>query len=1810
MIIDSRYEVIKKLGSGVWASVYQVKDVRTKQIFALKNFHRIDAESLYEKFSPENMHQITKLRHPNLMHVIDFGNFGDNIYYLSEYFAGKTLNEFKFNSTNIDLLYNITVHICYALSALHSQNMLHKDLKPTNVVFHIKDNKPIVKVMDYGFSKMGIEERSQKINQNLPFIAPEIYIENEISKKSDFYSLGVILYKITTGILPYTAEQLSAIIAGDRLDIFPKFPRELNEDIPDELEKLILKLIEKNPEDRFDDIRQIITYINKVQPRKFAYSSKWSIVNRIQFSDYLVREDYAHKLYDYVPIVARGNGKIISISAGKGLGKGNALTLFRYHLLTNEYYIFDYLCSALHKDPFYALIKEFYNAAERNQKMQSDLVNISEKMREYLFESEEKATFKAQNEKELELDFKSASNFIYHLSEEKPIIFIIRAAEHLPKEVFDFVNYISRDILDRPIMVIISLNDPRKLEGLVHAVKLKIPALSLDHTKEYVRSLLNIEPSESFLKELWLRTNGNPMFIEKVLIDLTIKKIIWRDREFIFDVNLKKYELPKDILHDIYLRMAHLNETNYIHFQKIAWVKTKLSHKLLRFILEIDDKKLFFLLADGINNELVKKTGEYYQLTYREARNRFNRETTEKTKKQISQKVLAYFQNIKVTEFDFCQGIIEHALHIKDYRSVRKYYLGLVQIYADAGDYEEAFKQIGDVIILDLSKKIDISETDLRKDLKILMKYSEWTTYRQLSSRVKSSITDMPNIAEKHLLLGIYYTVLNKFNLAVIRLKKAYDLAISGRIRIAVLLRLCNVKFYQNDLHAIEEYLTEMAKYQLDDENEIEYVNFKGLFLGLTGKVDDGINLLEDFIPSIITKNDPNYLLKVGNIHNTLGFLYHLKKSLEEANKNFEITRKIWEKHNYLRKLGLIYNNIGDVALTKGDTVNAFHNFHKALNICEIADCKRIKVQTLLNHGQAYIKLGDYTNAEKYLNKALNFSSKLESKPFYNSIINNLAISRSKIKNFSYYRNFIGKHKPELMKGQITEVTPLTKTYFYYLYEIGDYDKTKILLEQYEDQFISAKEHEFYYQMLGFLDIKKNNFQEARKKIEQAFRYSKENMSDYAQTINCIRLMQCYIGMEEAQDAYSICKKAEKLCEKHNFTYWETVLEINKIKVKLQDENINIRYLIRKLLDIVQYVKEKELFILELEAYSLLIQVYNYLELDELANSYFEKYRKVITNALKGIPDREKMLYKKKMGFNLKKYRNLKTVKIVKHKIKDSESWQEELFDILKLQDLKRMKFFIDRSIQKLFAPHFYAVILHEDMENKANPFLEFNLDKNFIQTPIFKRYYNKALDKNKAIVRKIKKSHVFFVPLKIKNAEVGILILADKGEFTFQDYERSIINILRLHLTSILMRINEFTALNKDMKLMTKLIEVTRTFYEIFDVEKLGQEVIAFMLDFTSGSRGFLIIKDEYENYKYKVAQDETKNLIKKSTFISKTVLREVQQIKEPIYIEDVLEDKLFDSYIEGKNRSFSVYCAPIIIDKEIYGYIYLDDFDSDNQIKINPEFMKLILIQISVAFKNAMQYQELRNKNQEISSLDRLKKDFINIVSHELRTPMTSLQGNVKRLKDLGLSEKDQKTVTDITISVQKLDSLIADLINFNKYQMFKTIEKRKEDLIEILSEEKKEMEQLSTDRHMQFKLEVDEELSQIRINRDAIKLMLKNILLNSIRFTKDFGTIIIGARYSTFQQEEINGKESVVIFVQDNGIGIPESEVSKVFQKFYELNDIISHSSGSIEYKSSGLGLGLATAKEIVQLHNGKIWINSKLNEGTTVFVAIPL
>jgi len=1809
MIIDSRYKVLEELGSGIWSTTYKVNDLRTGKVYALKLFQNIESAELYEKFSAEDMHHITKIQHPNLLHVLDFGNFGTHIYYISDFYEGYSFSDFKVRSSNMELLYDIVVQICYALNALHSQNIVHKGLRPSSVLYKTFNNKTEVKVADFGFTRVDFAVSQQNLSKTLPYIAPEIYMGEKPKLQSDFYSLGVILYKLTTGSLPYSIDQISDFMAGKEINLFPKFPRELNKAVPFGLERLILKLLERNPEDRFTDVSGIIAFINQIQLKKYPFSRRWSIVHNIEFSDYLVREDYSHRILDYVPLVENGNGKLISLIAGKGLGKNNVLTLFKYHLLTDKYFIFDYVCSPKHKDPFFALIKEFYHYAENTDQLSSDLSNISEKLKKYLFESEEVATYMEETEEDLSRDFETTANFVFHLSQAKPIIFIIRSAQYLAQEVIEFLNYISQELLKKRILIILGIEDPRKLEGLIHPVQIKIEPLNLEQTQNYVERLVHQKVPHEFVKQLWQRCYGNPFFIEKFLIELTEKKVIWNDNHYNFEIDLGEFDLPEEVVHSIYDRMSHLQKKTYQGLQKMAAVFTPFSKELLRYILDITDKEAFFLINDGLNNEIIKLDAEYYKFTFKEAKERMWLEISEEDRKLVSRRVLSYFDDKTITRLDFLKGIIKHANFIQDFVALRKYTLKLSDYYADRKEHEASFEQLCIAVEIDFAKEGEVAAKYIHRDLLQLIQKSEWTTPNRIPEELKNFIVRMPDIAEKHLLIGIFYMELEKFQLAVKRLQKAYKVAITGFFKILSLIKLARTYYFLNNYDKMDECLQELEKYTITPNLEIQTVGVRALYLGAQNRPDDAIKLIENYLPKIQAQNNDYFFIKLGELHNILALMYHKQRMLNEANENFLTACNIWENQHYTKKLGTIYNNIGDVALMRGDTKTAFKYFDKALQLVRKNNIRSGIVQSLLNLGEAYVKLGEFQKAESYLFQALEVCKTLENKPFYESIINNLAIAKSRIKNLAYYLNFIKKHAPEVVKGRVETINPLVKTYFYYLINIGNYAKLEKLLQQGKQVILDKKEDEFFFQMKGYLLLNKGEYKEASQILERAFQYSQRNQSEYAQVINYIRLLESYFGMHSTENAIEIYQKAEKLSSQNNFYYWRKVLRLRKVKIDLLDPDISLRKLVRDLLDMLNIVKKRELYFLELDIYELLMQIYGKLNVKRKARFFFKKYKKKVEEVTEGLPQHDKDMFFRKTNYHLPTYKDFQTITIANRFKEDLEKWQEEIYDVLKIKEISRIKFFINRKIRSLFSPYFYAIILKDEIYHKQKPFIAYNVKQDTLFLEKFYANIMSSLEKNEVISRKISRSHVLFAPLRIKTTQVGCLILADRGELEFQEDEKNMIKILRLHLTSLLLRIDEFTSLNRRMQLMNKLIGINEKFFSILDISKLEQEIVLFALDFIDANRGFLIKKDEFENYRFAVALDEAKNILNNYTYISKSLVSEVQKEKQPVFIQNASQDELFEGFLDIEKQQLSVYCAPIIVDGNIYGFLYLDNYGNHEELlNINSEFMRLLLIQISVAIKNANQYEALRRKNMEINSLNNLKTEFINIVSHELKTPLVSLLGYIKRLQK---NPEDQEQVIDtIEEDVMRLHDTTQNIIDYNKYRMTSQLRLTPVNISDLLRTVIDDLKDKSAYRHMRYKLEVDEQLPPVNLNWQAFELLVRNLIDNSIRFTNDFGTITVGARRSAFQKEKVNNKESLVVYVEDNGIGIPEGELKNVFQKFYELSDIYSHSSGKYEYRSSGLGLGLSTCEIIAELHHGKIWINSKEDEGTTVFVAVPL
>lgn len=1814
MIIDHRYEVIESLGTGTWGDVYKVIDKRSNNVYALKLFKYLSSEQMYEKFSAEEMHRIIRIEHPNLANVLDFGHVRDHIYFISEYYDGMPLKHFKFRKSQLELFYDITVQICYALDALHTQDILHKDLKPENILYRIEGNDVDVKVIDYGFTKIDAHRDHQTVTGSLPYMSPEAYLNKPCGPASDYYSLGVILYRLTTGSFPFSIEQINALITGTQQYFIPKFPAELNADIPPALEKFILRLLEKNPDNRFSSAESIISYINRIQAKQYPFSIEWSLVNKLKFNSYISRAGYSHQLLDYIESVNQHNGKIVSLIGGDGLGKDNILSLFRYHLLNGDFFLFDYTCTKQHHEPFFALIKEFMQSLTKEEvKKYDDLAAISGKFKKYLFESEKDSKRVTQSNEELRVDFESVKKILLSLSGHRPIIFIIRNAQHIHKYTLEFLNFISPFISKHQILILLSFNDYTKVNQITHTVIIQLPPLSQEETADYVRKLLHASVPDSFIRHIWKRSAGNPHFVREILIDLAQKKSIVKNGELNFDYNFGGYALPLRLLHSVYSRMSHMTEGNYQHLLLLAISESSLTRELIIHILKIKDKELYDFLNDAIYNEILSKNKQTYAFTFSEAKQRLWLECDEAQRIRVSVNIVSYFLAHPVYDIESCLGIIKNAILAQDTSAQRKFTYRLFELYEDNYDQDRAYHAMIDVLRLDFLPELKLSQEQLIKDLITFQEKAELTGYCYKASEILPHIALLPEIFEKYYITGTIMFLNEQLDNALEMFQKALALVITGKQQILVWLYFCQI-YSQRDHTLMKLYLDKLGAVKLPLELQIAYTDRLSVYYQLKHEMLTAIKTNEEFLAGLPASQDARVLIRLASMHNNLGVYYSLQKNIEEADDHLNSALGIWSRFNIKRYLGLIYNNLADLSLKQGVTEAANLFSQRAFKNAQEQGLTMTMALARLNMGEVRIKLGEFQQAEEYLDQAKELILSVKSERFLDSIMRNLALVKSKVVNFGNYYRFIMDNEPDLIKGVIHEINPLIKTYFYYLYELGNVKKiSKLLRKNAHINYHHLHEDEFFYNTQSLVALLNKDYPMALEHLKNAMRYAGEIRNHYALTVFHLAEIECYIGLKDYIRAEDILDKATILAEKYHYSYWLLKLRLLKVILDLVNPGKPLRQILRELLDINSETSKREYFILNIQSTLLIIQILNEMNAEVEAQSWFTLYQQLLEKSTEGIEKEDRHAYLLQNYYFEPSPKSIRHIDIPSRYKNIRARWNELQYSLLNIQNAERIKYFIDKGLKDIIAPWKYQLMIYSEKLNAYTIYLSSNSENNAGLSPEILQLIDKSFKLDTIIADNLHNAHYMIVPLQIRSHKIGFMIIMDRNELSFTKLEISLVKSIRQHITTLIMRIQDYSEITQRMQMMNKLMSITHSLLRVMDIKTLENDIVSACIDFTGSSRGFLIKRDIDGNLIYQVAIDYAKRPVSNISVISKSTLRECQSSKLPVLTYNALEDKRFKNSISVQDyKLHAIFCAPLYVNEVFYGFIYLDNFlDNTKEMYLNTEIITLLIDQIVIALKNALQYDSIIKKSHELQSLEALKDEFMAIVSHELNTPLTSLQGYVSRLKRNMVADEEERRdiILKIDNGVKKLIVTSNDIMTMNSYNLKESLPKTQVLVYELLGVIHSEIEIFSRNRKMTIKLEIESGLPELTANWEALHLMIYNIVLNAIRFTNDFGTIIIGARKSAFQQEKINDKETLVIFIQDNGIGIPEHQVKNVFRKFYELNEIYAHKSGSVEYRSSGLGLGLSTSKRIAELHSGIIWIKSKENEGTTVFVSLP-
>ena len=356
----------------------------------------------------------------------------------------------------------------------------------------------------------------------------------------------------------------------------------------------------------------------------------------------------------------------------------------------------------------------------------------------------------------------------------------------------------------------------------------------------------------------------------------------------------------------------------------------------------------------------------------------------------------------------------------------------------------------------------------------------------------------------------------------------------------------------------------------------------------------------------------------------------------------------------------------------------------------------------------------------------------------------------------------------------------------------------------------------------------------------------------------------------------------------------------------------------------------------------------------------------------------------------------------------------------------------------------------------------------------------------------------------------------------------------------------------------------------------------------------------------------------LKLRAILSYRALFDKKEIPFEINVEDIKVIKNIKHPLEEYDLNilkFDNLFAPINVGEKFFGLIEV--FRENEFTQEDTTCFQTLSRQVSLPLENASLYEEIKDTNTKLEKLERLKSEFTSIVSHELRTPLTAIKNSLDILlsgKTGEITAAMDKFLNLAKRNVTRLSGIINDLLDLTKVEAGKMdFRFEKGDINSPVEFVKNTFENLAKEKKIELKLDAQKDIAQTYFDSQRIEQVVTNLVSNAVKFTNENGKIILKTETIPLEkvdkskifdmQNPVFYENYIKVSVSDSGIGIAPEDITKVFDKFQQIEN-------SLNRKNGGTGLGLPIAKQLIEAHKGFIWVESEPNVGTTFSFIIPI
>jgi tetratricopeptide (TPR) repeat protein len=1010
-IINKRYRLERLIDRGGTASVYSARRLQLDDLVAVKIL------KIGDKLSPVALKRFrleaaaaASIKHQNVVSIYDFGILEDIAYLVMELLDGPALSKELSQCVNLPLerascIFN---QVCAAVDAAHRKGIIHRDIKPSNIIFqHADGEDDLIKVVDFGIAKLVRSPRGgekltvSNIGIGTPFyMSPEQCLGQKVDERSDIYSLGVLLYQMLSGKLPFYSPVVSATLIQHAVEApqpLSDFNPAITEEISTVISTVVMRALEKFPEKRFQSASKMAEEFEKARgslveqvDEKFDTRMR----SRFFFNHFVGRKEELSRLRDRFNTICKGSAGSVFIIGDPGAGKTELVNQFRRRLNPNTAFFLNGSFYEYGNDNLYRFyLSSIYNLIRNisNQPENEDLLNrLNQIIKEIngCIDIEPSKTIQVEEQIKYRT-FNLLTEIFLVLSAFRPVILFLDDVQWADSLSLEFLAYLLRNAEASPLLVLCTARSQdllderrpiktwlRRINRYTRCEQLRLAPLSDNEVRALISSTFgNIIIPEGMFYRLYELSEGNPFYLGEILRQLAQEeKIIRVDERWQF-ADTGEVDLPCSILDLIELHLRRLDARAIDLFTCAAVAGERFSLESLHAITNLTRNELMGIIDIGLQEFIIKESntsesgGDDYFVFHHNTLRRvlYDRLSTDHRRDLHTQignrleRLYLYKHNPIVDELAY------HFYNGANFRKALLYSVMAGDAAQNIFSIEEALKYYtwADESLNYLSESGTLTEygAEWIGNFRLsfgcaLMHFGKnESAYRQFESGLELSRQE--GLAR---LQGRILRAMGELSWSCSNYRDAIDFCEAGQ-------KLLNEA---GDVAGECRLFGVIGDTHFSQGNFDEAIEYYNKSLDLARMIGDRVIEAEA-------------LRRIGSI---LGFRSQTRRALDHLEEALAISRSTGNRQSEW----LIMMVIGNIYLEQGRLIDAVRNYQQARMITRSIGRRRGECRLAVNLGEACLRQGDLTGAKNYLNEARVIAAEIQDHEIEGHTLSNLGL--------------------------------------------------------------------------------------------------------------------------------------------------------------------------------------------------------------------------------------------------------------------------------------------------------------------------------------------------------------------------------------------------------------------------------------------------------------------------------------------------------------------------------------------------------------------------------------------------------------------------------------------------------------------------------------------------------------------------------------------------------------------------------------------------------------------------------------------------